>query len=143
MLYDETLTMAITVVSYQVVFAPVRNPPSVSLFTLQVDVPPPLPQPLIIEYLPLIVIPMSSSGLVEDKEDGVVVEFHQNKWKEYLEVTELKYVPFGKYQLKAVFGESIFTGSPIAKNMTRLNLFLEIFPRDQLNLIITLTNAEL
>ena len=40
-------------------------------------------------------------------------------------------------------GESVFPGSPISKNMTRLKILLGIFPGYQLNLVITLTNADL
>ena len=42
-LYDKILTMASTVISEQVVVAPVRNPPEVIRFPLQIDVPLPLP----------------------------------------------------------------------------------------------------
>ena len=60
-----------------------------------------------------------------------------------MEVTKLKSVSFRQYLLKIVFGESALPGSSIAKNITRLNFFLDIFPRDQLSLIVHLINAEL
>ena len=88
MLVDKTLTMNIKVVDYLVLFAPVRNPPEVAPFTFQIDVPAPLPPPLsppflplITEPLPLIAPPPSPSGWVSDKEDYVLVEFHQKKSK--------------------------------------------------------------
>ena len=46
-LYDEMLTMTSTVVSDPVIVAPVRNPPAVVTFPLEIDVPPPLPLQLL------------------------------------------------------------------------------------------------
>ena len=45
--------------------------------------------------------------------------------------------------IEKIFSESVYPQSNIAKNMTRLELLLDIFPRDQLNLIFTLTNVGL
>ena len=42
-----------------------------------------------------------------------------------------------------IFGESIFPGSPISKKIIQLDFFLDIFPRDQLKIVVTLTNAYL
>ena len=72
-----------------------------------------------------------------------MLEIHQKKCKEYAEGMKLKSVPFCQWKLKTIFGESIFPGSSIANNITKLELFLGIFPRDQLNRIVTLENAEL
>ena len=107
-------------------------------------VPPTLPPTLPMGPLPLIALPPSPSDLVSDKEDDlVVVEFQQKKWKEYVEGTKLKSVPFCQWQLKTIFGGSFFPGSPIAKNMTQLDFFLEILPIGRLSLIFTLTNVDL
>ena len=111
-----------------ILVAPMRNPPAVGPFPLQIDVSPPLPPPLLPEPLPLIALPPSPSDSVADKEDDVVVECHQKKWKEYVEGTKLKSVPFCQWRSKTIFGESVFPGSPIAKNMTRLDFFLDISP---------------
>ena len=46
MLYEKILTMASRVISEQVVLAPVRHPPEVIQFPLQIDVPLPLPPPI-------------------------------------------------------------------------------------------------
>ena len=105
MLDDKTLTMASAVVADPVIVAPVIKPPAVASFTLKIDVtpllspplpmpspppvPPPLPTPLMLEPIPLIAPPPSPSGSVADKEDDAVVEFHQKKWKEYVEVPYL------------------------------------------------------
>ena len=45
--------------------------------------------------------------------------------------------------IETIFGDSIFPGSPVAKNMKHTDLLVEIFPIYELNLIVTLTNAEL
>ena len=96
----QTLTMAIKVVSDLVTFAPVRNPPAVEPFIWKIDaspplppllpppypphVPPPMPPKIPPEPLPLIASPPHPSDSVSDKEDYVVVKFHQNKLKEYV-----------------------------------------------------------
>ena len=88
-LYNETLTMAITVLANLMIFSPAIKPPEMAPFSLQIDVPPPLPPPLTPPYppyvplilhtplqpkhLPLIVTPPSPSNFVADKEDGLVV----------------------------------------------------------------------
>ena len=69
-----------------------------------------------------------------------MVEYHEQKWKKYAEGEKLKSTPFWQWRRKALFGDSIFPGSPVAKKMTRLELFLELFPRDELNLIDTVLN---
>ena len=89
--------MASTVVSDPVVVDPVINPPGVAKFTVQIDVPPPLTPPLPLPSTPYVAPPISPplpseplkliallpypSNLVADKDDDVVVEFHQKKWK--------------------------------------------------------------
>ena len=92
---NEMLTMAITVLADLIIVAPAIKPPAVAPFSLQIGLPPPLtspltppypphvplPPPLQPKHLPLIVPPPSPSNLVSDKEDVLVVEFHQNKWK--------------------------------------------------------------
>ena len=60
-----------------------------------------------------------------------------------MEVTKLKYVPFQQWRFKKSFGGYVFPQSPIANNIKQLDLFLYIFPRNQLNLIVTLTNADI
>ena len=108
--------MASTVVTDMEIVDPVKNPPEVEPFPFQIDVPPPLPTPLTPphpqhvppppppplppEPLLLISLPPHLSNSVADKEDDIVVEFHQNKWKEYVEGTKLKYAPFRKWKLK-------------------------------------------
>ena len=52
------LTMAITVVYDPVVVAPVINPPSVTPFTFQIDVPPPLHPSLLLPYPPYVSLRM-------------------------------------------------------------------------------------
>ena len=84
----------------------------------------------------------STSDLVADKEDDVVVEFHQKKRKGYVEETRLKYVPFANGNWKTSLVCLFLFRSLIYKKMTWLELFIDLFPRDQLNLILTLTNAE-
>ena len=69
-----------------------------------------------LEYLPLIRFPLSTSDLVEDIVDNILGECQQNKWKEYVEGTKLKYIPFSM-AIETIFGESFFFGSHIAKNM--------------------------
>ena len=44
--------------------------------------------------------------------------------------------------MKTIFSDTIFTGLPVAKILNGLN-FLGIYPGYELNLIVTLTNAEL
>ena len=56
--------------------------------------------------------------------------------------TKLKSVPFHQWQLKMIFGESVFPRSHIS-NMTQLDFFLDILPIYQLDLIVNLTNADL
>ena len=57
------LTMASTVVTYPVIVSTVRNPPVVTPFPLKINVPPPLPPPLLTEPLPLIMHPPSPSAI--------------------------------------------------------------------------------
>ena len=145
-LNGNTFTMANIVVYDKIIVSPVRNSPSVAPFPSKINVTPPMPLllppssprymtpplslPLPTEPPPLIAPPPSHYYLVAVKENDTVVEFHQNKRKEYLEGTKMKPVHFRQWGLKRIFGESSFTGSYISKNMTRLELFLEIFPRD-------------
>ena len=63
----EMLTMYSTVIADPVIVSPVINPPSVVLFTLKMDVPPPLTSPIHLEPLPLIAPPLSPSKSVADK----------------------------------------------------------------------------
>ena len=143
---NKNLNMASTVVDDTVVFDTVRNSQAVALYPLKIDVspplhppttltytphvPPPLPPPLPLEPLLLISITTYSSSTVSEKEYNVVVKFHEKHWKEYMEVTIVKSVPFGQWRFKAIFGGSVFPGSPIAKNMTRpfssLSCYLKI-----------------
>ena len=44
--------------------------------------------------------------------------------------------------LENIFGESVFPRSPIGKKITRLEIFIELSPRDKLNLVVTLTNID-
>ena len=60
-----------------------------------------------------------------------------------MEGTKLKSVPFRQWQLKTIFGDYFFSGPPLATNMKRTDLFLELSPRYELNLVVKLTNAEL
>ena len=55
--------------------------------------------------------------------------------------TEIGY--FLPTDIKKIFGEYVFPGSSIDKYMTRLYLLLDLLPRDNLNVIVTLTNEEL
>ena len=102
--------MARKFVADPVVVYPVRNLPSVATFTFEIDVPQPLPPPLTPPYpphkppplipplspepLPLILLMTSNYDFVAYKEYDLVVEFHQNNQKEYVEETRLKYVHF-------------------------------------------------
>ena len=45
--------------------------------------------------------------------------------------------------IEKIFDESVFHGSPIAKNMTQFDLLLELLYIYQLNFIVTLTNEYL
>ena len=124
-------------------------------FPLQIDVPPPLPRPypphvppplpptIPPEPLPLIALPPYPSYSVAYKEYDIVVEFHQKKWEEYTEGTKLKPVTLRQWRLKTIFIESIFPGSPIDKKITQLDFFLQLLPRDRLDVIVTFTNEEL
>ena len=113
---NKKLTIDITVVGDPVVVSPLVNLPAAVPFPLQIDVPtplntplpppspphvpPPMPPPLPTEPIPLISLPMSHSDFFAYKEDDLVVEFHQNKWKKYVERTKLKSVPFHQWRLK-------------------------------------------
>ena len=90
---SETLTMASRAGADTILVAPMRNPPAVGPFPLQIDVSPPLPPPLLPEPLPLIALPPSPSDSVADKEDDVVVECHQKKWKEYVKKNKTEICP--------------------------------------------------
>ena len=72
-----------------------------------------------------------------------MVEFHRHKCKKDADGTKLKPVPSWQLLLKTIFGDSAFPGSAVTKRMARLDFFLEMFLRNELNLIITLTNVEL
>ena len=72
-----------------------------------------------------------------------MVEYHGKKWKEYADEKKLKPVPFRQWRLKTIFCDYIFPGSPVTKSMARIDFFLELLPRNELNLIVTLTNVEL
>ena len=82
MLDNEIVTMSITVVENPIIVAPVRNPPAVAPFLLQIGVSPriaphvplTLPPPLHTKPLPLIVMTPYPSNLVSDKDDNAVVE---------------------------------------------------------------------
>ena len=123
---NETLAIYSKVVDDTEIVDPVRNSPAVAPFTLKIVVPPPLPPkypphvppPLTLTDLPLITPLLYPYYLVAYTEDDVVVEFHQNKWKGYSEGTKLKPVTFCIWQLKTIFGESVFPISHIAKKMT-------------------------
>ena len=119
------------VVSDMEIFDTSRNPPSVAQFPLKIDVtpllspqlpstspphiPPPLSPPPLPEPLTLISPSPSPSDSVSYKEDDIVVEFRQKKWKEYLEGTKLKYVPFCQWKLKMIFGDSILPYHPLLR----------------------------
>ena len=45
--------------------------------------------------------------------------------------------------MKTIFGEYVFLVPPISKKMTPLGLFLEIFSRYQLNIVVALTKEDL
>ena len=123
---NETLAIYSKVVDDTEIVDPVRNSPAVAPFTLKIVVPPPLPPkypphvppPLTLTDLPLITPLLYPYYLVAYTEDDVVVEFHQNKWKGYSEGTKLKPVTFCIWQLKTIFGESVFPISHIAKKIT-------------------------
>ena len=72
-----------------------------------------------------------------------MVGCHQNSWKKYVDGKKLKCVPFHQWRFKKILGESFFIGSYIVTNMKRLDLFLDIFPIEELKIIVTLINAEL
>ena len=90
----------------------VRNPPAVAKIPLKIYVPTPLPPPLpppstthmpsplpptlLTENLLIIALPTYTSDWVSDKEDYVMVKFHQNKRKKYVQGTKLKSVPFNQ-----------------------------------------------
>ena len=65
---------------------------------------------------------------------------YKNEWNEYMLGTKLKYFTFLQWKLKTIFSESILPGPPISKNMTRHDFILEFFPRNELELIVILTN---
>ena len=87
--------MDITFVVDLIAVATLRNPPEVAPFILQIEVTPSLPPPFTPHVPPPLILPLppepltliaplpSISSLVADKENDVVAEFHQNKWKEY------------------------------------------------------------
>ena len=54
--------------------------------------------------------------------------------------TKLKYVTFLRLKFKTIFGGSILPGPPISKNMTGHDFLLELLPRNELKLIVVLTN---
>ena len=54
--------------------------------------------------------------------------------------TEIGY--FSPTDIRKIFGKYVFPGSYIDKNMKRLELFLDLLPRYNLNVIVTLTNEE-
>ena len=45
--------------------------------------------------------------------------------------------------IEKIFSDSVFPGSPVARNMKQIYFFLEIFLRDELNRIITLKNTDI
>ena len=45
--------------------------------------------------------------------------------------------------IEKFFGDYVFPGWPVAKIIIQINLFLDMFPIDELNLIDTVTNVDL
>ena len=58
-----------------------------------------------------------------------------------MEWEKLKSAPFHQWQLKTIFGDSVFPVSHIDKNMKRIYFLLETLPRNELKLIVTLKNV--
>ena len=72
-----------------------------------------------------------------------MVEFHEQKWKKYLEGTKLLSVPFYQWQQKNIFGDYFFPVSPVTKYITWLELLIELFPGPKVNLIFKFIDADL
>ena len=56
---------------------------------------------------------------------------------------KLKYVPFHQWQLKTIFGDSVFPVSPVDKNTKCIDFLLKKLPIDKLILIFTLKIVEI
>jgi hypothetical protein len=69
---------------------------------------------------------------------------HGQEWFELSEETiKLKSVPRRQWKMTNLFGEDVYPNSPASLRMSRLDFFLLMFPENQLDEMVTLTNREL
>ena len=69
---------------------------------------------------------------------------HGQEWFDPGEATiQLRSVPHRQWKVTNLFGEDVYPTSPASLRMSRLDYFLLMFPEDQLDEMVTLTNREL